>query len=230
MNIIFCAYRQWSINVIEKIKNHNNINSFKVFNSQDIFLKSIKKKNDNIDFIILLGWSWIIPADVISEYNCIGIHPSDLPKFRGGSPIQNQIIQGVVNTKISLISIGDKIDGGNIIMKEKINFEGDKMEDIFLNIEKSCIKILNKFFDKKGKFNSVKQNISEGSYHKRRNPKQSRLSIADFENKSLLELYNFIRCLTDPYPNAFLEDENGNKLYFKEVSYLKNNKKCKKKS
>ncbi len=41
---------------------------------------------------------------------------------------------------------------------------------------------------------------------------------------SLLEIYNKIRCLTDPYPNAFLEDEHGNRLFFEGISYERNEK------
>lgn len=45
------------------------------------------------------------------------------------------------------------------------------------------------------------------------------LTKEDFNTKSLYELYNIIRCLTYPYPNAYLEDNNGNRLYFTGVRY-----------
>ena len=35
------------------------------------------------------------------------------------------------------------------------------------------------------------------------------------------ELYNFIRCLEDPYPNAFIEDEVGT-ISFKKVAFKRN--------
>ena len=37
----------------------------------------------------------------------------------------------------------------------------------------------------------------------------------------LEELYNFIRSLTDPYPNALICDKNGDKLFLKKVYYEK---------
>ena len=58
-----------------------------------------------------------------------------------------------------------------------------------------------------------------GSYFKRRTPNQSEITIDDFKNKSLEDIYNTIRCLTDPYPNAYIEDTKGNRLYFKEVTF-----------
>ena len=43
------------------------------------------------------------------------LHPSPLPKYRGGSPIQNQIIRGVVDSMVTIFVMNDKIDAGDII-------------------------------------------------------------------------------------------------------------------
>ena len=37
---------------------------------------------------------------------------------------------------------------------------------------------------------------------------------------SVKTIYNFIRCLTDPYPNAYFEDDKGDKVFFKDVSFI----------
>jgi methionyl-tRNA formyltransferase len=60
----------------------------------------------------------------------------------------------------------------------------------------------------------------KGSYFKRRKPAESKITYEDLNTKSLSEIYDFIRCLTDPYPNAYMEDQNGNRLIFKEVHYV----------
>ena len=72
---------------------------------------------------------------------------------------------------------------------------------------------------------SMPQNFSKfrvRSYYKRRTPNESRVELKDFSNKSLEEMYNLIRSLTDPYPNAYIEDAKGNRLYIKGVSYEEN--------
>ena len=38
------------------------------------------------------------------------------------------------------------------------------------------------------------------------------------DDVSVKNIYNFIRCKTNPYPNAFIEDETG-KLYFEKVKF-----------
>ena len=44
----------------------------------------------------------------------------------------------------------------------------------------------------------------------------------DINKLTVIQLYNKIRSLTEPYPNAFLEDKNGDRIYFKGVSFEKN--------
>ena len=42
------------------------------------------------------------------------LHPSPLPKFRGGSPIQNQIIRNKKKSMVTIFRINNILDGGDI--------------------------------------------------------------------------------------------------------------------
>ena len=46
------------------------------------------------------------------------LHPSPLPKFRGGSPIQNQIIRGKKISAVTIFKINKIIDGGDIYFQK----------------------------------------------------------------------------------------------------------------
>ena len=74
----------------------------------NINLKKINQVNPRIIFFIF--WSKIIPKKIFSNFLCIQFHSSDLPKFKGGSPIQNQILKKIYKTKISAFKINEKID------------------------------------------------------------------------------------------------------------------------
>ena len=52
------------------------------------------------------------------------------------------------------------------------------------------------------------------TYYKRRKPKESELNL----NKSKEYVYNFIRMLSDPYPNAFIKI-GKHKIVFKSAAY-----------
>ena len=43
------------------------------------------------DIVLFYGWSWKVSEKLINKFDCLMLHPSPLPKYRGGSPIQNQI-------------------------------------------------------------------------------------------------------------------------------------------
>ena len=115
--IIFLAYREWAKNTINQLIKKIDFKSYYFFNNQRKFEKFIRNKKDFL--IILIGWSNILNPKIVRDNICMGIHPSDLPNFKGGSPIQNQILKNVINTKSTLFKLNNKIDDGKKIL---INF------------------------------------------------------------------------------------------------------------
>ena len=75
----------------------------------------------NVKLVLCYGWSWIIQKKIYENFICVGLHPSKLPNFKGGSPIQNQIIRGIKSTHISVFRINKDIDGGGIFQQRKLN-------------------------------------------------------------------------------------------------------------
>ena len=96
------------------------------------------------------------------------------------------------------------------------------MQQIFKNIEKSSIVLFNKFIDRYPNIESQPQEDGSHITYKRRLASESEITKDDISKLTVIQLYNKIRSLTDPYPNAFLEDKNGDRIYFKGVSFEKN--------
>lgn len=219
--VILCGYRDWAKNIFEKVSQHPNVKVLDTISSQEEYLRKVSGFNSDIDLILFVGWSWIIPKETTDKFLCLGIHPSDLPNYRGGSPLQHQIINGVIKSKVSLMTLSSvKLDAGEIWIQEELNLEGKNMTKVFNNITESSIKMLNVFFDNYPDIFPKDQDITLGSYFKRRTAQESLITIEQMNKLSLIEIYNFIRCLTSPYPNAYLEDDYGNKLFFNEVTYV----------
>jgi methionyl-tRNA formyltransferase len=142
-----------------------------------------------------------IEKNLFKNYTCIQFHTSDLPKFRGGSPVQNQIIKGIKKTKITAFKMNSKIDSGDICMKRNVNLNGNG-EDIYKRIEIIALKMAIKIAKMK-KINFIKQ-LGKVSYFKRRKPEDSNLEL--IKNSNLPKIYDFIRMLdADGYPKAFLK-------------------------
>ena len=212
MVYLFCAYRDWSLKLYEKLLGIDD--NFVLIKSPKKLTNSFVKKL-NPEFIFFPDWSWIIPKKITDNYKCVCLHESNLPKFRGGSPLQNQIIRGITKTKTTAFFMSNGIDEGDIILQKNLSLKG-KIEDIFLRMIENDFKIITKIIS--GKY-TVKKQKGIPTLFKRRKPEESELKNLNFSKKYL---YDFIRMLEDPYPNAFIKS-GKRKIIFKSVN-LKDNK------
>jgi methionyl-tRNA formyltransferase len=73
------------------------------------------------DFYIVAAYAKILPQELINipRLGIIGVHPSLLPELRGASPIQSAILEGKIETGISLFMIDALMDHGPVLSQEK---------------------------------------------------------------------------------------------------------------
>ena len=142
------------------------------------------------------------------------LHPSPLPRYRGGSPIQNQIINGEKNSKVSIFIMNNEIDAGDIVAQENISLEGS-IHDIFSRIEEAGVRLTINLLD--SGLNPAAQNHAEATYCKRRTPEDSEITLEELSVSKASYLYNKIRMLGDPYPNAFIRTVDGKRLLIKDA-------------
>ena len=211
MKILCIGYRDWAIKIYKNLENNLPKHKFVIIDSVS-FYKEINIFQIKPDLILWYGWSELISTEIIDSFLSVMLHPSPLPKFRGGSPIQNQIINGKLDSAVSIFKISEKLDEGDIIYQKYLSLEGE-LSKIFSEITeigtKLTIKMINNFKNLKLK----KQDNTIATYYSRRKPSQSEITINEIKNLTANELYNKIRSLQDPYPNAFIKDKNGNKLF-----------------
>tara|TARA_B100000475_G_C14984619_1_gene309694 strand:+ start:503 stop:1168 length:666 start_codon:yes stop_codon:yes gene_type:complete len=212
MKIACVGYREWALNIYKNIASSCN-EKFLILNSKNEYKEEIIF-NFKPDIILFYGWSWHISKKIINEFKCLMLHPSPLPKYRGGSPIQNQIINGELESKVSIFLMTEELDAGPILLQESFSLEGN-MKNIFKRIEKIGIKLTKKILEE---FPVVyEQNHTEATYFKRRKIESSQITLDEIYNKDALYLFNKIRMLSDPYPNAYIKTKDGKYLLIKEV-------------
>lgn len=210
--IYICAYRDWGIDIFNKLKGIYDIVLIET-PDQLTQLSNMFHKNDTIFF---LGWSWIVDKNIIDNYNCICLHPSPLPKYRGGSPIQNQIINKELVSAVSFFKMNDKLDQGKILYQVPFSLKGE-LSDIFNRIIELGTFGVHHIMASNPK--GIKQDELEATYCKRRKPEESEITVEEIMNKSAHELYDKVRMLNDPYPNAFIKCKNGDKLFITKTHY-----------
>lgn len=76
------------------------------------------------DLFVIAAYGKIIPQAVldIPKHGSINIHPSNLPRFRGPSPIQAAILSGEEESGITFILLDEKMDHGPILFHEGFRF------------------------------------------------------------------------------------------------------------
>ncbi len=230
---LFFGYRSWAEEIFSFLnKSDFGIDSYTIKDTEYSNLTNTNKilldpKNlEDINFekykaSFFCGWSWIIPSKIVENYDCVCLHPSLLPKYRGGSPLQHQIINGESESAVSLFKMGEGLDDGPLYYQKKFSLEGN-LKEIFSRISKVGSNLIYKLmrdFDK-DEVSLFEQNHSEATYYKRRRPSESELSQEMIKNKSALDIYNFIRALQKPYPTAFIKGKDGKKIYLKESSLI----------
>ena len=172
------------------IKNLNNKNLFKFLNKQ------------KFDLLIAAGFPHIFKKKYLKlgKFGIINLHAGKLPKYRGGSPLNWQIINNEKKIGLSIIKLDSKIDQGPIICEKSfINSKNDhifnihkKANQLFLKMTIKSIRILEQ--NKK-----LKKQKTSKSYFKQRSDKDGKINF----NDKAKNIYNFVRALSYPYKGAF---------------------------
>ena len=212
MRCLFFAYRDWAIDIY---KNTNIEDKILISNKNLCNIDFID--NVNPDIIFFYGWSWIVPDNIINKYNCLCLHPSDLPKYRGGSPIQNQIIDGVSDTSVTIFKMTDKLDSGEIFYKMNLSLDG-YLEDILSRITTIGTIGTNYIIENIDNIKTYKQEEKLATYCKRRKPEDSEIFPADFKENEAKYFYDKVRCLQEPYPEVFIKCKEG-KIILERIRY-----------
>ena len=210
MNIACITYRDWAIDIYDKVQDvYKDEHNFLIWRKKDDFDAS-QLKEFRPDLILWYGWSWIVEDTFVNDYESVMLHPSPLPKYRGGSPIQNQIINGEKIGAVTLFRMNEGLDKGDIYQQLPMSLTGT-LDDIFRRISDlgfaATCDIINKNYTLRA------QDESKSSYYKRRSPNDSEITLEELETRSSEYLHNKIRMLADPYPNAFIRTIDGEKLY-----------------
>lgn len=210
MKVCCVGYRAWALKIYSSLENEFDtlvIRSKKEYNEETI-------RKYNPDYVLFYGWSWIIDKKLLEDYTCIMLHPSPLPRYRGGSPIQNQIINGEKDSAVSLFIMNQGIDTGDIIAQEYFSLEG-QLSDILDRITQIGTRLTLNFL--KDGFTRIKQDETRATFFPRRKASENEITIEELLNKNGEYLYNKIRMLQDPYPNSYIKTIDGKKLKLKLV-------------
>lgn len=78
---------------------------------------------DNFDYFAVAAYGKILQKDLIElpKHGTINVHPSLLPKYRGASPVEGQILGDEKHIGVTIMQMDEELDhGGILLQKEKL--------------------------------------------------------------------------------------------------------------
>lgn len=148
-------------------------------------------------YVFFLHWNSIVSPGKLASTECVCFHMTDLPYGRGGSPLQNLILNGRTETMLTALRMSEELDAGPVYCKRPMTLEGNA-EEIYLRAGGLCWDMIRWIVDNQP---VPMPQSGEVTRFKRRKPEQSELP----KRATLDQLFDFIRMLDAPtYPKAFI--------------------------
>ncbi len=193
---------------------HKNINSVE-------FLNQIK--DYNCDLFVSMSFNQIFKSEIIKipPLKIINCHAGKLPFYRGRNIINWALINDEIEFGITVHFIDEGIDTGDIILQRTFPITDSDTYSTLL--EKAYIECPDILFEsikkiKEKNVKKIKQNSIHpiGFYCPKRKKGDERINW----NQSSRDLFNFIRAISLPGPQArsFIENEE---IYIEKAEYIK---------
>lgn len=175
-------------------------------------IKFFKNKNKlkNYDIVFIIGYTKILKKSFLNKNKLnLVIHESALPKGKGFSPIQWQILHNKNKIKFTLFEATKNFDSGPIYHQIEIKLKGNELSDELRKIQAlESIRLIKEFMKIYPKKINIINQKGESSFYKKRKLSDSKIDI----NKTIRENFNHLRIVDNKnYPAYF---------YFKKKKYI----------
>ncbi len=195
---VVATIKPWNADNFRKLKQEDKNNVWFLINKkEDLTAQKLKKINPR--YVFFPHWSWIIPPEIYTQFECVVFHMTDLPYGRGGSPLQNLISRGHAKTKISALKVDGGLDTGPIYFKKNLSLLGNA-EVIYRRASNIIFRAIRQMAKKRYAPRAQRGNVVAFA---RRKPEEG--NVAGLQRLS--EVYDYIRMLdAATYPRAFLQN------------------------
>ena len=196
MRIVICSSKNW----FELSPSTSDAHVVKYFKSEaDLSVEALVEFNP--DYVFFTHWNWIVKNEIHENFSCVVFHTAPLPYGRGGSPIQNLILEGFEETPVCAIKMTGELDSGPIFASTNVSLSGT-LKDIFSRLNVAVNDLIVEITD-----NNPSAIPQRGEPHVFK-----RLTIRDNEipiGLKLEEIYDRIRMVDhEDYANAFITYNN----------------------
>lgn len=81
---------------------------------------------------VVVAYGNLIPREILMlpAYDCLGVHPSLLPKYRGAAPIAWAILNGETETGVSIFRLNERLDAGDVLLQRRVSVAPNEETDV----------------------------------------------------------------------------------------------------
>jgi methionyl-tRNA formyltransferase len=152
------------------------------------------------DLVLVPHWRWLLPPAVLETWRCVGFHTSPLPKGRGGSPIQNQIVRGMYKSELCAFEIDEHMDAGDVLIREFVDLSTGSLAEIMDSLARQVGVMSRRILLESPR---AEPQVGEPSVFERRRPDASEIPRSGLSTR---QLYDRIRMVDGlDYPRAFID-------------------------
>ena len=167
----------------------------------ELFLQELRGLKP--DLIVVAAYGQILPQTILDlpQFGCLNVHTSLLPKFRGAAPIQRAILEGELETGVTIMKMDAGLDTGDILTQRKTEIRDEvNAETLHERLAKMGAELLlPTILDySSGKIVPQKQPNEGSSYAPKITKEDGRI---DWQ-KPARKIWNQVRAFT-PWPGAF---------------------------
>jgi methionyl-tRNA formyltransferase len=197
----------------------NNIPCIKPEKLDKEFISKLSAFEFNLSIVVAYGK--IIPENIINlpKLGSINIHYSLLPKYRGASPVESAILNGEIETGVSIQQMKYKMDAGDVFAQEILQIlPNEKAKELRERLIVAGGELLVKILPdlSENKLEHTKQNESEATYCTKIKKEDGLLDLEDDAEKN----YNKFRAYST-WPRTFFFN-NGKRIIIADAN-LENN-------
>ena len=181
--------------------------SFKKEPTEIDVLKSYKP-----DYLVVVAYGLILPQSVldIPTIAAVNLHASLLPQFRGSSPMQYALLEGLKETGNTVMLMSKGMDEGDMLATNRIAIENeDDLEATHDKLSESGAPLLAKTLVEyaEGKITPIPQEHSKATYTTKITSETAKIDW----NKPASQIRNLIYAMS-PYPGAWFECEKEGRI------------------
>ena len=171
------------------------------------------------DLIVTCAYGQFVPEVILNypKYGCLNIHPSLLPKYRGGAPVHHAVWNGDTETGVALMEMIKKMDAGKVYAVKRVPIGPDETtEELNLRLMEVSKELIREALPEylEGNLPGTEQEEEKATIARNISKEDECIS---FRKEALHQVYNHIRALID-WPVAYARINNKRlKIYRAEI-------------